>query len=425
MANEWIERYFNELDLDVRKSHDGTWIDQKCTPDVICFVADCIDEFVKTKAEHGGSVEEISFTIHDIWQQDYSKENIGMFGKPAVKMTSNEYDKFFSQPIKLLNYAGVIRIKERKRQYHFTVNNMDLLEYIGERDVKALAFLSIYVEKVLRDSDAYAPFEAFFEEQTKESYENTKEAFLTFMRTYTKKGCKGGDHKDVYRIFTKALNAMAYSKRKKRTIRGAVSKRTILYSDLLYNRLNFRDEYTAKPKDITRKEFSFAYTDFTDKSKYEITKAKNRLRRYNQRFEGGVSEGVAQIARELPFIGAEELFELEQPATQMHHIFPQSQYPEIAAYLENLIALTPNQHTLYAHPVNNTKRVDPDYQYYLLLCKIERIRLNLAMEEKYHIYTFDGLIYVLCIGLDTDVFFSVEENDFNRIISQVTVQYAM
>lgn len=37
-----IFEYLNQYDLDVRKSHDARFSDQKCTPDVVCFIADCI-----------------------------------------------------------------------------------------------------------------------------------------------------------------------------------------------------------------------------------------------------------------------------------------------------------------------------------------------------------------------------------------------
>ena len=101
MANNWISNHFKDLDLDVRKSKDGTWIDQKCTPDVVCFVADCINEYVKTKIENGEKLEDITFTIKDIWGQDYSRNSIAMFGKPDIEMTSNEYDKLFSSTYKI------------------------------------------------------------------------------------------------------------------------------------------------------------------------------------------------------------------------------------------------------------------------------------------------------------------------------------
>ena len=37
-----ITKFLNQYDLDVRKSHDARFMDQKCTPDVVCFIADCL-----------------------------------------------------------------------------------------------------------------------------------------------------------------------------------------------------------------------------------------------------------------------------------------------------------------------------------------------------------------------------------------------
>ena len=45
----------------------------------------------------------------------------------------------------------------------------------------------------------------------------------------------------------------------------------------------------------------------------------------------------------------------------MHHIFPQSEFAEIADYIENLIALTSGQHLQKAHPNGNTRIIDKQY----------------------------------------------------------------
>lgn len=37
-----ITKFLNKYDMDVRKSHDARFMDQKCTPDVVCFIADCL-----------------------------------------------------------------------------------------------------------------------------------------------------------------------------------------------------------------------------------------------------------------------------------------------------------------------------------------------------------------------------------------------
>lgn len=61
-------------------------------------------------------------------------------------------------------------------------------------------------------------------------------------------------------------------------------------------------------------------------------------------------------------------------ATHMHHIFPKGDFPVIADYVENLIALTSGQHMQKAHPNGNTRTISKDYQYTCLICKTESIR---------------------------------------------------
>ena len=45
MDNTTIQKFLDEHDYDIRKTHNGRWIDQKCTMDVVCLVSDCIVEY--------------------------------------------------------------------------------------------------------------------------------------------------------------------------------------------------------------------------------------------------------------------------------------------------------------------------------------------------------------------------------------------
>lgn len=57
MDNTTIQKFLDEHDYDIRKTHNGRWIDQKCTMDVVCLVSDCIVEYtsnslqIKSQAE--------------------------------------------------------------------------------------------------------------------------------------------------------------------------------------------------------------------------------------------------------------------------------------------------------------------------------------------------------------------------------------
>ena len=61
-----IKRYLNQYDLDIRKSGDARFMDQKCTPDVVCFIADCIINSVHSHQ---------FFTVNDIWNSLYFIKN--------------------------------------------------------------------------------------------------------------------------------------------------------------------------------------------------------------------------------------------------------------------------------------------------------------------------------------------------------------
>ena len=57
-----ITKFLTKYDLDVRKSHDARFMDQKCTPDVVCFIADCIINL---------NPQENEFTVQDVWDMPY------------------------------------------------------------------------------------------------------------------------------------------------------------------------------------------------------------------------------------------------------------------------------------------------------------------------------------------------------------------
>ena len=83
---------------------------------------------------------------------------------------------------------------------------------------------------------------------------------------------------------------------------------------------------------------------------YQVTKAMNLLRKIQ--IESEVKDQFAN-----------------GEATQVHHIFPKSQFPMIVHYLENLIKLTATQHFTKVHPSNNTQVINKDYQFLCLIAK--------------------------------------------------------
>ena len=69
MDNATIQEFLDEHDYDIRKTHNGRWIDQKCTMDVVCLVSDCIVEYTSGRNRK-------SFTVNDIWYNGYTVDNV-------------------------------------------------------------------------------------------------------------------------------------------------------------------------------------------------------------------------------------------------------------------------------------------------------------------------------------------------------------
>lgn len=404
MNEAQIQKFLDEHNYDIRITHNGRWIDQKCTMDVVCLVADCIIEFVNSRPEK-------TFTVNDIWYNEYTVENVQqIFSKPnPSEKASNEYDKYFGQPIKLLDAAGVIHGEKEGNRYVYEIVDYEILEYISFRERNSYTFLCLYIEKVLRDSGIYRLFEYFFRLQDKNSFKDLKDGYTEF----TIRNTPINGTTECGRIFTKVLNPLACKYRKCGTERGHLSKDVITQDMILYNQRNWRDILSEKPKEMTRVEYAVTLPkpDEDYMTAYRINRAKRNLRRFNDLYRNGRTEVYDER-------------HIADLATQMHHIFPASDYPAIADYLENLIALTPTQHFTYAHPNNNTQYIDRMYQYMCLISKAGAIRENLMhMNNVPVIYDFYLFQTVLSTGLETDDFYEVNDMDFEKILNLIEVHY--
>ncbi len=398
MQNEQIIDFLNSYNYDIRESNNARWIDQKCTCDVISIIADCILEYTNYDINN-------EFCISDIWLNKYTETNVKMiFSKPETTSdhARNEYDKFFSQPINFLAYSGILESLGRKGNKNiFKIRNIDLLEYIAMRDTNALNFLALYIQKVLIDSGIYIYFEKFLESQTKDSFCELKHKFIDF--TIDNTPING--ETECGRIFTKILNPLAFYFCKKGTRKGRLSNTTITLDELKYNRINFRDEISGKDKNLTRQEFERVNQNLTANANYQIQRAKKIVRRYNDKYNNGLSE----IMQENELVNA----------TQIHHIFPSAEFPQISDFLENLIALTPNQHFSMAHPNNNTNYIDKDFQYICLLAKTNTIK-----NDQTGTYNFDDYQYVLDCGLHTNEFSKIKDLDYSALIEKIDCFYS-
>ena len=93
--NQYCQSYLDKIpneELDVRLTEDARFTDQKCTPDMVCFIADCI---LNT------SCKDTEFKVKDLWGTDYFCSNMqAIFRKPAPTdaRARSEYDKVLAQP---------------------------------------------------------------------------------------------------------------------------------------------------------------------------------------------------------------------------------------------------------------------------------------------------------------------------------------
>lgn len=377
MRDEIIS-HLNQFDLDIRKSNDARFMDQKCTPDVVCFIADCVINTISGQQ---------SFTVNDIWKSQYFIKNTrAIFNKPWANnpKARNEYDKFIQQPLKMLAYAHILEIGKIGTTNHYSINQYNILDYIAQRERNTFVFLYCYFHKVLSDSNLWRYFEEY--KRKADNGELSQVYFAELKIKYTKSiignTAINGDV-EVHRIFPKIINVFAAEHHIQGSEKGRMSKYAFTFSDLMYNRKNWRD--LNKEKTITRQEAEQEQVDIEQQEAYNayyVQKAIALIRKIHP--ESEVKDALGN-----------------GDATQVHHIFPKAKYPQIAHYIENLIRLTPTQHYTKAHPNNKTQEINTDYQLTCLLSKADSIEQSLKrLGEKY--YRKESFIYVINTGLNSD-----------------------
>jgi hypothetical protein len=417
-----LDNLFATKTFDERILKNGRWIDQKCTPDVLEINADCIlnfaesnppffsiddltnDEKLKKQADKfiradSKTNESVSFSVKDIWLSDYTVSNVAKtFVKPNPSDTAaiSEYNKFFGQPLKLFAYAGILDETHVGGANYYIIKNRDALEYISRGTRSAKDFIIQYIVKVINDSGLSQPFEHFFEHQDADSLKYLKDCYTDFLH---KNSNIKADY-EVGRIFTKILNPLAYEYNSKGTKNGRISSDVISLDMLLYNRPNFRDIATGKPKAATRNVFEPTfYAGNSAQREFYSGKSKRKLKDFNDKFRDGKSEMSGD----------------EKYASQAHHIFPESKFNEICANFENLIMLTPNQHYLKAHPKNVTSHIDIKYQYECVIQKIRNIEEDIKNRGSDSLYDFEQLLEVLAVGFSDNNFKDIMHGDYTAV----------
>lgn len=375
---EKIRDHLSHYDLDIRKTHNARFMDQKVTPDVLCFIADCIINYVTDDTSQ-------EFTVRDIWNSQYFEDNVqAIFGKPSPSngTASSEYDKFIGQPIKALDYAKILESEKRGTTYYYTVNNYEILEYISIKERYTFVFLYEYLVTVLSDSGFILyinRFENSFRSNrlSPSEFAQLKRRFQQFIRGNT----LITGNTEINRIFPKVLNIISSMKQLPGSASGRLTNDIFHYTDLMYNRINWRD--ISKLKSLTRRAANMLSAINGQKkihSKYLVQRAVNFIKKKYPQSElrDQWSQGVA---------------------TCVHHIFPKSTYPQIAAYIENLIKLTSEQHFTKAHPNGNMTLIDLNYQCECLISKSNGIEESLNAGDLF--YSKESFVYVVNTGLNT------------------------
>ncbi|MDD4216116.1 MAG: hypothetical protein PHZ24_02090 [Bacteroidales bacterium] len=393
-----LEKLLKSKNYDIRVSNDARFMDQKCTPDVVCIIADCVLNLRESDPAK-------EFKVQDIWDSQYFVKNVkAIFNKPSATnpTTRSEYDKFIQQPLRLLAYAGVLNIEKRGTTNYYKIASLTVLEYISLKDRNTYNFLYKYFTKVLSDSGLLRFFEAYKKKYengnlTQTNFEDLQKRFIKFIIGNT---AINGEV-EIKRISPKLLNVYASENNLPGSVKGRMSDHEFYYTDLMYNRKNWRD--ASKDKTISRQEESVeSEQDIvidTPFSAYLVQKAMNQIRKmYSE------SEVKDQWAN--------------GDATQVHHIFPKSKFPQLAHYFENLIKLTATQHYTKAHPNNKTDAINLDYQLVCLLAKSDSVEKSLKKNELY--YKKESFVYCINIGLSQTLNFDLS---FRQIKTELATIY--
>lgn len=385
---EEITTYLMQFDLDIRKTGDARFMDQKCTPDVVCFIADCIVNTIQPNQ---------TFVVSDIWNSQYFIKNTrAIFNKPLAtdSKARSEYDKFIQQPLRMLGYAQILEVTKQGNQNHYRIKSEDILDYVAQRERNTHNFLYCYFKKVLTDSGFWRYFIDYKNNPNRNSFKELKERYTRFIIGHT-----AINHAlEVHRIFPKILNVFAVENQIPGSVKGRISKYDFTFSDMMYNRKNWRD--LNKDKSITRQEAEMEVVDAVQQEAYSAYY---------------VQKAIALIQKTQRESEVHDQWSNGE-ATQVHHIFPKALFPGIAHYVENLIKLTATQHYAKAHPKNRTQEINKDYQLTCLLAKADTIDKSLQrFGEKY--YRKESFVYVCNTGLSAEIEMNLSLGDLkNRLI---------
>ncbi len=396
MTGEQIKEYFANTNL--RKvPKKGLHFEQKTTPDLIWCVSYTILNIIKDdKNKIFSDKEDVRKSeIFNSFMQDY-------FSKPPQEKAENEYNKISSYQLDFLTNAGILKkVADRPKKYR--VKEFEILEFLSINDLNSSKFLTEYVEKFLKDNDLLETFNIYKNQPNQENHIKVKDKYWEWAKVNT--NIKGEDRKHTYRVFNKIFNVFCYKNNIPGEDASNITSGPCPYSFLIYNRKNFRDK--DKPTGMTREEYMnqiFSEVDQNGVVETLLSKVKESIKqKYN--LDSEIKE------REFDYT--------PNSGVHVHHILPQSSYPQFSLSRENLICLTPGQHLSLAHEKGNTKRTNGKFQLFCLKRKLENIITSLNNGEDF--YNFDEFLEMI---KSFDLTFSIIEAKPKEVLVYLDTLYS-
>jgi hypothetical protein len=406
LTNQDFQKLLTGKKLDIRKIKHQIGDQKSSCFDVIEIIAECVIHFTQESPKK-------KFTSKELRGNNFSDKTVREnLGKPTTKnMKSNEYDKFFQQPLKVLTYAGILDEEDGK----FSVKNRKVLQMISEQSRAAQQFCAEFAEKYFRDSGLGTQLDDFIAVANDENkatprkkLNNLRDAHFKVLDKHTPrkksqtKDAKGkptgkyafkGKRKDTNskRIFWPALKCIAQKNQTRGGYKGRLSKDVILPEDLRYGgEPNFRDK--GKKRGETRAQFENRKSKESKQDKFgqrEEDRTKERIReRYGSKPQF-MEDGISRLG----------------VVVEMHHILPKMDFPKFRAYPENIISVTRDQHG-FAHLQKSSSRVnysapaEPRYQAKLLIC--QSFYVEREVDNGGEFYTKESFMDILRVRYNSD-----------------------
>ncbi|WKS69532.1 hypothetical protein NLL38_02535 [Corynebacterium accolens] len=375
-----LEKYLESQIAKVSEEY-ARFADQKLTFDNLHFISKSID-----LAFPG---DDQWFTTTDLRKTETLEHVVTrLYGKPSLddEKAANEYDKFLGQIMSSMTVAGILARKRLGRGHQYHVSDRETLRLASRSEVDALDVLTEYLEAYFKVNGWWHNLELYFSSnQSQSDYKKLKSDFLFFGIEKLKLGSKGSKNPGIEagRIFSKVLNPLALKYGAFGSQRGRVMISVPSRFDLEYNRPNFRDLANKKPKNLTRKAYLADMNQQAESlpPQKEMTSVMKSVRDYHN--------GLPEIPDATG-----------QRATNVHHMFPKSEFPEIRDTPENLIALTPGQHFGEAHPNGNTSTIDEIYQRTCLNQKLASVLRSESEDDG--MYSLERFAHILEVGFGID-----------------------